>query len=225
LKDVEFAKAALPNAPAAGGTGRQNRRAESITDLEYLDGRLLIAGLSNEEFASTLRSIPYPFSNVNPGTGVEIYHGAHGRFETQSPVRTFTTYEINRQPHLLAAYQCTPLVRFPLSDLQPGTKVRGTTVAELGNRNRPLDMVIYNKGGQDYILMANSSRGVMKIRTDGIDRSEGITAQIPETAGQTYETIADLTGVVQLARLNEGHALLLVQAEGGALSLRTVALP
>jgi hypothetical protein len=29
-----------------------------------------------------------------------------------------------------------------VGDLKPGTHVKGTTVAELGNRNRPLDMVI-----------------------------------------------------------------------------------
>jgi hypothetical protein len=224
LKDVDCAKAALPNAPAAGSTGRQNRRAESITDLGYHNGRLLIAGLSNEEFASTLRSIPFPFNDVNAGAGVEVWHGAHGRFETASPVRTFATYDINNQPHLLAAYTCTPLVRFSLSELQPGQKVRGTTVAELGNRNRPLDMVIYKKDGADYILLANSSRGMMKIRTDGIDRAEGITQPIEDKAGQSYDTIAELNGVVQLDRLNSGHALVMIQAND-ALNLKTVALP
>ncbi len=57
-----------------------------------------------------------------------------------------------RQPHVLAAYTCTPLVKFPLSDLKPGEKVKGTTIAELGNRNRPLDMIVYQKDGKDYVL-------------------------------------------------------------------------
>ena len=30
-------------------------------------------------------------------------------------------------------------------------------------RSRPLDMVAYGKGGRDYALMSNNSRGVMKI--------------------------------------------------------------
>jgi hypothetical protein len=229
LKNVDQARAELPNAPAADAVGRRNEslRAESITDLEYLDGQLLVAGLSTEEFASTLRSIPFPFSSVSPGTGVEIFHGAHGRFETASPVRTFATYEIKSEPHLLAAYTCTPLVRFPLSELKPGSKVKGTTVAELGNRNRPLDMVIYNKGGKDYILMANSARGVMKIGTEDIDRSAGITEPVGGggTAGQKYETIADLAGIEQLARLNDGHAIVLQKSEDGSLQLKTIALP
>lgn len=229
LEGVEFAKADLPNPPAdktiGEGRRRQNPRRESITDLAYVNGRLFIAGLSNEEFASNLRSIPFPFSKTDEGTSVEIYHGSHGRFETRSPVRTFVPYDIAGQPHLLAAYTCTPLVKFPVSQLKPGAKVRGTTVAELGNRNRPLDMIVYKKDGKHFLLMANSSRGLMKISTDNLDRDEGITQHISDKAGQAYQTIAGLEGVVQLDRLDENNALVLVQTDSGALNLQTVALP
>ncbi len=227
LKDVAFAKAPLPNAPASTAKDRRNQplRLQTITDLEYVDGRVYVAGLSNEEFASNLRSIPYPFAEVDRGTSVEIYHGAHGKFETHSPVRTFTQYAISGEPHLLAAYTCTPLVKFPVSQLKPGEKLQGVTVAELGNRNRPLDMFVYQQGGQDYILMANSSRGVMKIPTAGIDKIEGITKPIADTAGLKYETIEDLKGVVQLDRLNGERAVVLVQAENGRMDLRSIDLP
>ena len=227
LKQVKFDKAELSNAPAPGGTGRRNRRRESITDMALIDGRLFIAGLSNEEFASKLRSIPFPFEAADGGTSVEIYHGAHGQFETRSPVRTFVKFDIDNQPHLLAAYTCTPLVKFPVSALKPGVKLMGTTIAELGNRNRPLDMVVYNKDGKDYILMANSSRGVMKVTTEDIDIIEGITERVGGggTAGLTYDTIAHLKGVVQLDRLNDDSALILVQTDSGAANLQTVAFP
>lgn len=225
LKDVLFSKAALPNPPAPGGTGRNNQRAEAITDLAYAKGRVIVAGLSNEEFASNLRSIPFPFKAADQGSAVEIFHGAHGRFETRSPVRTFVLYEIAKEPHVLAAYTCTPLVKFPLNDLKPGAKVRGTTVAELGNRNRPLDMIAYQHGGKDYLLLANSSRGVMKISTDNLERSSGITERISDKSGQSYETIAALKGVVELDRLNKGHAVVLIRSEAGALNLQTIALP
>lgn len=225
LKDVRFSKAILPNPPAPGGTGRTNLRAEAITDLAYAPGRVIVAGLSNEEFASNLRSIPFPFKAADQGTSVEIFHGAHGRFETKSPVRTFALYEIQKDAHVLAAYTCTPLVKFPLRELRPGSKVRGTTVAELGNRNRPLDMIVYQSGGKDYVLMANSARGVMKISTDNIGRDEGITQKIGDKAGQTYETIGSLKGVVELDRLNKGNAVILVRTEAGALNLQTLALP
>jgi hypothetical protein len=176
---VKFSRADLPDAPAdvaaaAGARPGAGGRRESITDLAYLDGRLLVAGLSNEEFGSTLRAIPFPFKSVSNGTSVEIYHGAHGRFETRAPVRTFVPFKVGNEDRLLAAYTCTPLVQFPLSELKPGAKIKGRTVAELGNRNRPLDMLVYDKDGQTYLLMANNSRGVMKISTADLDRVESI---------------------------------------------------
>lgn len=226
LDNVRHARAELPNAPAADAKDRrgQSLRLEAITDLAWVEGKVLVAGLSNEEFASTLRSIPFPFSAGVTSTNVEIYHGSHGRFETNAPVRTFTSYRLKNQPHILAAYTCTPLVTIPLSDLQPGKKVQGTTIAELGNRNRPLDMVVYRKGGGNYILMNNSSRGVMKLPADNLEKFPGIT-QPTEMQGVPYETIAALKGVEQLDRLDDTRAVLLVKSEGGALDLKTIALP
>lgn len=228
LKDVAFAKADLPNAPSPGGEGRNDKRSQSITDLEFADGRVFIAGLSNEEFESTLRSVPFPFTAADRGAGVKIYHGAHGKFETQSPVRTFTLFDIGGDLNLLAAYTCTPLVKFPVKDLQPGSQVQGTTIAELGNRNRPLDMFVYEKNGKDYILLANNARGVMKITTDDIGEVQAITDPVRGggTAGLKYETIEELKGIEQLDRLNENSAVILVRNEAsGEASLKTIALP
>jgi len=219
LKGTKYASAKLPNA-AEGG-----KRQDVITDMAFLKGQIYIAGLSNEEFASNLRSIPFPFSEVNKGAGVQIFHGAHGKLETASPVRTFVPYDIKGDTHLLAAYTCTPLVLFPVSDLKPGAKVKGTTVAELGNRNRPLDMIVYTKEGKDYLLLANSSRGVMKIPTEGIDKVEGIGKRISDKAGQQYTTIDSLKGVQHLDKYGDTHAILLVKSEGGALNLQTIELP
>lgn len=228
LENVKFAKADVPNPPAPGAAQRgQSLRAESITDLAYIDGRVFVAGLSNEEFSSRLIALPFPFQGQADGSAIEIYHGAHGRFETKSPVRTFVAYQINGAPHLLAAYTCTPLVKVPVSALKPGAQVKGTTIAELGNRNRPLDMIVYNKGGKDFLLLANNARGVMKIPTDGAADAESITAPVTGngTKGLAYETIATMKGVDQLDRLDDTRALLLVRSEAGALSLKTVDLP
>lgn len=226
LDNIKHTKVALPNAPGPDEKDRRGNllRMESITDIHYVDGKVFVAGLTNEEFSSNLRAIPFPFAAAPNGASVEIFHGAHGRWETQSPVRTFVPYEIKSEPHLLAAYTCTPLVKFPVSALKPGTKVVGTTIAELGNRNRPLDMVIYNKGGKDYILMNNSSRGVMKMSTEKIDQYEAITAQTDVT-GLPYETIADLKGVEQLDKLDDSNAVILARADSGSLDLKTIALP
>src|SRR6185436_13931124 len=170
----------LPDAPVEGVVGRANAqsnpRQESITDITFFQDRVLIAGLSNEEFSSTLRAIPFPFKTVANGTSIEIYHGAHGKFETRAPVRTFVPFNVGNEPQLLAAYTCTPLVQIPLTDLKPGAKVKGKTIAELGNRNRPLDMIVYKKDGKDFLLMANSSRGVMKLPAEKLESYSAITA-------------------------------------------------
>jgi hypothetical protein len=218
LADVKFAKVTLPDAAV-------QRRQEALTGLAYAHAKVFVAGLSNEDFDSRFRIIPFPFSDTEKGTTVSFFHGSHGRLETNSPVRTFVPYEIKGEPNLLAAYTCTPLVRIPVADLKPGAKIKGTTVAELGNMNRPLDMIVYQKDGKDYILMANSARGVMKIPTEGIEAVEPINKRIAGKAGQSYETVASLKGVQHLAKLDKDNAVILVKSDGGALDLETVALP
>lgn len=216
----------LPNAPPSVESRRGNPRMFSVTDLAYVNGQVYVAGLSNEEFESNLRAIQYPFEKVSPGSSIEIYHGAHGRYETRSPVRTFAAYQIDGEMNLLAAYTCTPLVRIPVKALSENKRVRGTTVAELGNRNRPLDMVVYKKGGKNYILMANSARGIMKVDLEKVADVEPITERIGGggTAGVPYETIKDLQGVTQLDGLNATHAVVLIETSTGS-ELKTIPLP
>ena len=227
--ELKSTKAALPDAPGPDEKDRRGRskRRESITDLAYVDGKVLVAGLSNEEFASTLRAIPYPFKEVVKGTSVKIYHGAHGKFETHSPVRTFLPYEIGGQPHLLAAYTCTPLVKLPLAQLKPGAHIEGTTIAELGNRNRPLDMVAYRKDGEDFVLIANNSRGIMKLKTATFEGAGGITNRVErgKSEGVPYKTIADWKGIEQLDRKDDQHALVVRRTADGALNLETLPFP
>jgi hypothetical protein len=105
--------------------------------------------------------------------------------------------------------------------------VRGTTIAELGNRNRPIDMFVYTQAGKDYLLMSNTSRGVMKIPTDTFAAAQPITAPVAEEkAGVGYETIASLKGVEQMDLFDGTRALVLSrQAAGGPLSLDLVPLP
>ncbi len=229
LDNVPFAKADIPAAPDAKATGRGGSpRSQSITDLAYSDGRVFLAGLSNEEFSSRLIAIPYPFSSEGiDGAAIEIYHGAHGQFETKSPIRTFVTYRIGNEPYMLAAYTCTPLVKVAVADLKAGAHVKGTTIAELGNRNNPLDMIMYQKDGKDYLLMTNSSRGVMKIPTAGAGEAAGITEPVTGGGkkGLGYETIESLKGVQEMDQLDKTHAVVLVKDGAGALNLETIELP
>jgi hypothetical protein len=139
-------------------------------------------------------------------------------------VRVFAAYKIGDEDHILAAYQCTPLVKMPLASLKPGEKIKAVTVAELGNRNRPLSMIVYKKDGKDYVLMANSSRGLMKISLDGIDKAEGITSRISDKAGLTYDTIKGASGVQKLDAFGKDHAVILTDLKG-KMALTTIPLP
>jgi hypothetical protein len=86
-------------------------------------------------------------------------------------------------------------------------------------------MIVYQKDGKDYILLTNSNRGVMKIPTDGAASAAGIVAPVQGTKGLGYDTIANLKGVVQLDKLDDTHAVILTQAQDGALNLATIELP
>jgi hypothetical protein len=240
LDNAKRASVSLSDAPDSNPTARQNPRTLTITDMAYVNGNLLVAGLSNEEWSSSLRSIPFPFKDAAPGTTLQIWHSSHGRYETAAPVRTFVPYTISGQEYILAAYTCTPLVKIPVSDLKPGAKVKGTTIADLGSGNQPLDMIPYKKDGHEYILIANSSRGVMKLKADKLESYEAIDSPVvpnPPTniAGVPYDTLSDLKGVQHAVRLDDSDALLLIGTFTGAayapgpptgpLNLQTIALP
>jgi len=225
LDRVKYSMVSLPDPPASKGSGNSNPRMDTITQVAYVKGNVLVAGLSNEEFSSNLRTIAYPFHGSAKGASVEIYHGSHARYETNSPVRTFVPYTIKNQDYILAAYTCTPLVKIPISELKPGNKVKGTTIAELGFGNRPLDMLTYHKDGHEWLLMANSKRGVMKMSAENLDSYKSITAPpSSETAGVSYQTLKNLEGVQHLEKFDDSKALILA-GTGSSLDLKTIALP
>lgn len=223
LKNIPFARVAIANPGRATGKGGATT---ILTSMSFLDGKLYAAGLSNEQFASTLRVIPFPFAKeTDKGTAIEIFHGAHGRIETQAPIRTFVTYKVGKEDNIMAAYTCTPLVKIPVADLKPGVKVVGRTVAELGNGNQPLDMVQYSKDGKDYLLMTNSKRGVMKIPTTEFGTAGAITARPSTTlAGIKYDSIEELKNVVQLDKLDDARAVIITKTDAG-FDLKTIPLP
>jgi hypothetical protein len=221
LKDVMFSKVMIVN------PGKSQREPTgAITAMAFLDGRLFVAGLSTEEFASTLRAIPYPFGKeTDKGTGIQIFHGAHGRLETQAPIKAFTPYKIDKVDHIMASYTCTPLVKIPVSELKPGTKVKGTTIAELGNGNQPLDMIAYTKDGKDYLLTANTRHGILRIPTTEFASAGSIDTPIKGTAGVKADRIEELKDVVQLDKLDDARMIVLAKSAGGGFDLKTVPLP
>jgi len=233
LDNIKHETISLSDAPDANAAARQNPRTQTITDMAFVNGNVMVAGMSNEEWSSALRSIPYPFKTAAKGTQLQIWHASHGRYETQSPVRTFVPYTIDGQQYVLAAYTCTPLVKIPVSDLRAGAQVKGVTISDLGAGNQPLDMVPYKKDGHEFILIANSSFGVVKLHADNLGQYKPIDSPtVVDVAGAPYDRITALTNVRHLAQFDAGNALILTAAGGGGfgpavgpMSLRTVALP
>jgi hypothetical protein len=248
LDNAKHSMVSLQDLPESKPKAGENPRMLTITDMVYLNGNILVAGLSNEEWSSTLRSIPFPFDQTAAaGTQVKIWHASHGRYETESPIRTLVPYTISGRQYVIASYTCTPLVEIPVSDLKSGAKVQGSMIADLGGGNQTLDMIPYKKDGHEYILIANSTRGVMKLKADKLESYPAIESPTVPTAphhvaGVPYELQADLKGVQHLQPIDGSNALLLVSsatnvhcprcagdpaaAQGlGPLSLQTIPLP
>jgi hypothetical protein len=243
LKDVPFSQTAIENAPveddarvevrlvqgnregeeieARSGVrlriSRDRLRTVTVTDMAYVEGVLLVAGASNEEFSSALRRIPFPFNGNTLTNSLEIYHVSHSRYETASPIRTFVPYGGNTS--VLASYTCTPVVHFSLSDLKSGTQLKGRTVAELGSGNTPLDMVSYVRDGKEYLLVSNARHPLIKIACVDIDQQEPLT-QPNEPIGVPRETLPQ-QGVSRMANLNGTHVLMMQQDDAGNVHLRS----
>lgn len=227
LDEVRFSKAPIANAPAADAKSQRGQplRTLTITDIAYADGYLFVAGLSNEEFASNLRKIPYPFSGAMTASSIEIFHGAHGKYETHSPIRTLLPYHLEGKPYVLAAYTCTPLVTIPVEQLKDGEHVKGTTVAELGFGNRPLDMLAIERDGRSYILVANSSRGGMRLEVTDVAKATPITVPVDGvTAGAGFVPLP-LGGVLRFDRFGEDAIVTLRRdVETGSVSISAMPL-
>ena len=196
---------------------RDRLRTVTVTDMAYVEGLLLVAGASNEEFSSTFRRIPFPFNGSALTNSLEIFHVSHGKYETASPIRTFVPYGGNAS--VLASYTCTPIVQFSLNDFKSGTQVKGKTVAELGSRNTPLDMVSYVRDGEEYLLVSNARHPLMKIACKDIDR-QGPLTQPDEPVGTPRQELPH-QGVGRMANLNGSHVLMMHEDDAGNIHLRT----
>jgi hypothetical protein len=224
LKDVDYSVASITNAPAEDAKDQRGRplRVWAISDMNYSDGKVLVSGLSNQEFSSTFRSIPFPFTNKQDHSSLEIYHAAHGKYETYAPIKTFTTAELNGKKYLVASYTCTPLVLFPMDELKPGVHVKGRTVAEFGAGNTPLDIITMKNGNESFLLMANSARPVMRVKYKTIEAFQGaLTKPVVEsyaTEGVDFVTLP-MVNVIQMDKLDDTQVVVLHRRVNGDLDL------
>ncbi len=228
LTDVSYSKIELADPVPADAKDKWDRplRTWAISDLKYHKGKVLVSGLSNKEFGSTFRSIPFPFADAQDFASLEIWHAAHGEYETHAPIKTFDVIALDQVDYVMASYTCTPLVLFRLDELKDGTHTKGRTVAELGAGNTPLDMISYEKEGSTYFLMSNSNRPVMRFKYDAIANfKDTMTEPVPvfaETAGVAYDNLPfpyvlqmdnlDATQVIYLQRLSDGDLRLRVRS-------------
>lgn len=220
LTNVKYSTATITNAPANDASARRNPRTSTITDLAYADGQVWVAGLSNEEFASTFRRFSFPFGKGMESTSLEIYHVSHRQSETRSPVTSFTVQQINGRKFVVAGYTCTPIVAFDVADLVPGKHVVGRTVAELGAGNTPTDLVPFTRDGKNVIMVVNNRRPLMRI--DASDVATGKALTTPEVTGIARTPLSEPSGITQMAELDASYVVV-VQRGANGLDLKSIA--
>ena len=168
--------------------GKTPARTLTITDIDYHKGNIYLAGLSNEEFSSALRTIPYPFNGEYETSSIEMYHTTHNQMETRAPIRTQAILELNGVDSIIAGYTCTPMVTIPIDSLTDGALVSGKTIAEIGYGNSPIDVLPFQalsfslEGSdpviEELVLVTNTHRGAALFKVSDIEefnQGEGLT--------------------------------------------------
>jgi len=201
----------------------------TFTDIDFHNGNLYVSGLSNADFASTLRVIPYPFTDSKQSVAsVEMYHTTHGQSETRAPIRTLEIVNLEGKDHLLAAYTCTPLVTIPLDELKDGAHIKGKTIAELGFGNTPVDLISYmaqdmQKNSYPVVFLSNKNQSAQVIGLKQLaegNKKEGLSTFLEFKKGGVQAFDIPMTSILQVAE-QDGYHLLTIRRdlESGNLEL------
>lgn len=146
LKGVDHIRIPLPK----GDEAPVNR----ITDMVWIDNRLIASARCNEEFASKIFSADGPLRNDQSGQiySAETFHISHRRWETKAPMNVMIPYEEDGKHYIVGAFSCTPVVKYPIDEIKPGSVIKGISMIELGSGNRPQDMFGYSRDGKDSVI-------------------------------------------------------------------------
>ena len=212
--------------------GRVSARSLTFTDLDFHKGKLYISGLSNADFAASLWVADYPFNGKSSMTTVEIYHTTHGQQETRAPIRTMTIAELNGVDHVIAAYTCTPLATFPLSEIKDGAHINGKVIAELGYGNTPVDLLQYDatnfQTNEKYPVLAltNKNRSGQVIAIEAVAeaaKGDGLTTPKYLVKAALGAQDIPLTGLMQAAEQNDAFLVgIRRNADNGNLELVSI---
>lgn len=218
-----------------------------ITDITFAEGRILLAVQAKDQFASQIFTIDTRQDDSAPvAIRAETYHVAHGRWETNAPIRTLIPYTEGGKKYLVGAFTCTPIVKYSLDEIKAGANVKGTSVIELGHGNTPQDMFVYEKNDKTYILMnhtrspkfgkiGSSPFWTAKVEHGILAENEAINekaivraprkADPNATTTQRAVVVPEFQGVAMMDRLDADRALVLRSDDKGGLSLAVLPLP
>ena len=222
-----------PPTPKEVAKSKRPMRMLSILDMEFHKGELFVAGISNEDFCSVLRRMPYPFNGTESISNIEMFHIAHDQYETRAPIRSMLVKNIDGKDQLVAAYTCSPLVLIPLNELKDGAKVKARTLGDMGN-GQPIDMVSFNMQGNEMLFVTNNSRMPQVIPLSGLNNAKVVTEKDFERGqkadlgsvlpyGPMGKAVMFVGSSLQIDLLNEGQFVSLTRdAPTGSLDLETV---
>lgn len=236
LDEVEYAYVPLPQ--------EEGVKVSVITDVVWVDDRLIASGRCNEEFASKIFASDGPLTHDQAGQtySAETYHVSHRKWETKAPMSVMIPYQEDGKYYIVGAFSCTPVVKYPIDDIAPGAKIKGISMIELGSGNRPLDMFSYEKDGEASVL-TNTFRfhherkpygpsphlafrfDERLLGAEGVNEKAIHRTRDAEEAKGRIDIAEPFHGVVQMDRLNQQYAIALRETDGKDLDLVTIMLP
>jgi hypothetical protein len=216
-----------------------------ITDVVFAGGRIVAATQASDTFASRVFTII-------PGKAAsqfytETFHTGHNAVETKAPILCLMAYEDGPKTNIVGSFTCTPLVKYPIDDVEPNVKVKGTTVVELGKGNQPLSMFAYEKEGQKYILVnvlrkfkiggdvGPSPLWVARVDHELLKETVNVDAKAlwrVDPKGKASVSVTDRAviakdyfGVQHMDKLDNARAVVIQDADGKSKRLAVLPLP